>query len=254
MSVYLRGTVYWYKFRIAGQQVCESAKTPRKTVAVEAERIRRAEMEKTFSGIPMEKRETRIQSVRQKILDYSRHYGATKRQRSVQSNQGRMKPVLRILGHKMLGDLSADVVRAYMEKRLEEGVSGRTVNMELGELSRAIGRKWSLLWPNVKKLEERKDVGRALSSEEEARLFAAADNGRSVTMPVFLHVALLTTMRSGCGLSWGQIDLKNHTVTVGRAKTSSGTGRQIPLNEELLDVLVQYRDWYVERFGEARPN
>ena len=35
--------------------------------------------------------------------------------------------------------------------------------MEVGELSRAIGQPWSLLWPKVRKLEERKDVGRALS-------------------------------------------------------------------------------------------
>ena len=35
--------------------------------------------------------------------------------------------------------------------------------MEIGELTRAIERKWSELWPKVRELEERKDVGKALS-------------------------------------------------------------------------------------------
>ena len=37
--------------------------------------------------------------------------------------------------------------------------------------------------------------------------------------------------RSGeiTGLTWGQVDLERRSITVGRAKTSSGTGRQIPL-------------------------
>ena len=50
----------------------------------------------------------------------------------------------------------------------------------------------------------------------------------------FVRVALLTAMRSGeiTGLTWGQIDLGQRVVPVGRAKTSSGTGRQIPMNAE----------------------
>ena len=37
-------------------------------------------------------------------------------------------------------------------------------------MSRAIGRTWRELWPRVKKWEERKDVGRAISPEEQGRL------------------------------------------------------------------------------------
>ena len=66
-----------------------------------------------------------------------------------------------------------------MKTRVGEGASGRTVNMELGELSRAMGQKWSVLWPKVRKMEERKDVGRALSPEEEARLLAGLSGSES---------------------------------------------------------------------------
>lgn len=48
--------------------------------------------------------------------------------------------------------------------------------MEIGELSRAIGRTWRELWPRVKKLEERKDVGRALSTDEQQALLDGLKN------------------------------------------------------------------------------
>ena len=43
--------------------------------------------------------------------------------------------------------------------------------MELGELSRAIGKKWRELWPGVRKLEERKDVGRTPSLSRSSTTF-----------------------------------------------------------------------------------
>jgi len=55
-------------------------------------------------------------------------------------------------------------------------------------------------------------------------------------------------------LQWRQVDLENYLITVGRAKTSSGTGRQLQINEELLAVLLEYRDWYSERFAEFAPS
>ena len=49
----------------------------------------------------------------------------------------------------------------------------------------------------LRKLEERKDAGRALSPEEEARLLEAIPTLRSVLIGTFVRVALMTGMRSG---------------------------------------------------------
>jgi hypothetical protein len=78
-----------------------------------------------------------------------------------------------------LSDLTEDRVRGYIRQRQGEKVSGRTINMELGELSRAIGQPWSLLWPKVRKLEERKNVGWALSSEEQRLLLDGLKDRRT---------------------------------------------------------------------------
>lgn len=111
------------------------------------------------------------------------------------------------------------------------------------------------MWPKVKKLEERKDVGRALSPEEEARLLGAASEvHRSSLIGLFIRVALLTGMRSGeiLGLRWAQVDFQKRVISVGRAKTSSGTGRQIPMNAELYELLTEHARCFALSFGEAK--
>jgi len=122
-------------------------------------------------------------------------------------------------------------------------------------LARAMGRKWSLLWPKVKRNEEPKDTGRALTPEEEARLLKAVEKARSPVLATFVKALLLTCARCGelTGMTWGQVDLVNRVITVGKAKTNAGTGRQIPMNQELLDVMKAHAQWFTKRFGETRP-
>jgi integrase len=59
-------------------------------------------------------------------------------------------------------------------------------------------------------------------------------------------------MRSGeiQQLTWGQIDLFNRLLRVGRAKTQAGSGRQIPLSDDLLPVLLSHQEWFTLQFGE----
>jgi hypothetical protein len=84
----------------------------------------------------------------------------------------------------------------YMQARLGEEVGNRTVNMEVLCLSRAIGRSWRELWPDVPRLEDREDIGRALSPDEEAALLGAAARNRSPYINRFVRIALTSAMRS----------------------------------------------------------
>lgn len=255
MAVYKRGGTWWYSFIFAGKRIQESAKTSRKTIAVEAERNRRLELEKTLAGIPVESRQNRILSVADVVAPYLEHYPSNHRKKSVLSAGGRLAHVVRLVGTTLLPDLNQDRIREYIKTRLSDGVCGRTINLELGELSRAIGQPWSVLWPRVRKLEERHEVGVALSHEEERRLLDAISELRSPLVGPFVRVALLTGMRAGeiTSLTWGQVDLQSRVVTVGKAKTASGTGRQIPMNEELFYVLVAHADWFTTRFSGPKP-
>jgi integrase len=178
------------------------------------------------------------------------------RPQSILFANGRLAQVERILGNVLLSDLTEERIRDYIRQRQGEEISGRTINMELGELSRAIGQPWSLLWPKVRKLEERKDVGRALSPEEQQRLLAGLQQRRTPHLQTLIPLLLLTGMRSGeaKSLTWGQVDLMDNTITVGRAKTANGTGRTIPINGDLGPILATHRQWFQERFGEPKTD
>jgi integrase len=256
MGVYKRGGTYHYEFIFAGKRIRESAHTASKTVAKEAEKSRRRELERTLAGLPAEKREDRIKSVNDMVESYLADYGLNHREKSTVSANGRLAHVNRLLGSTLLPDLTEDAIKGYIRTRLQEQVSGRTINMELGELSRAIGKDWSVLWPKVRKLEERKDVGKALSAEEESALLAVLGETQSQNGQTYVRLALLTGMRAGeiLDLTWKQIDFRRRTVTVGRAKTAAGTGREIPMNDELFALLSVHADWYVSKFCATDPS
>jgi len=245
---------YVCEFVYQGRRFQESTGATSKTVAKEYEKRRRSELERAAAGLPTEQKAFRIRSVSGVIKAYLKNYGLTHRPQSVTFAKARLARVEGVVGNLLLSDLTEDRVHDYMRQRLADGVSGRTINMELGELSRAAGQKWSLLWPKVRKLEERKDVGRALSPEEQTRLLAGLAE-RDATLQALIPLLLLTGMRAGeaRSLTWAQVNLQAHEIRVGRAKTSSGTGRTIPINKDLAPILKTHRSWFQERFGNPKP-
>src|SRR5206468_11271014 len=65
MSVCKRGRIWWYKFYFANNLVRESAKTSSKTLAKEAEKQRRRELEEGYNGLSGE--EIRRASCRERV-------------------------------------------------------------------------------------------------------------------------------------------------------------------------------------------
>lgn len=240
-----------------GKRIQESTGSTSKTVAKEFEKRRREDLERAAVGMSTSSptKAMRIRSVAEWVNAYLNDYGLTHRASSELYARNRLAHVARILGSTLLSDLTEQRVRDYIRQRQAEGVSGRTINMELGELSRAIGKTWRELWPRVKKLEERKDVGRALSLDEQQALLNALATSRSQVLKTLIPVLLLTGMRSGeaTTMRWSQVDLNRLRITVGRSKTSAGTGRVIPINEELAKILSDHRAWFRERFGDPHP-
>ncbi|HEY6345904.1 MAG TPA: site-specific integrase, partial [Bryobacteraceae bacterium] len=233
----------------------ESTGATSKTVAKEYEKRRKAELERAAAGLPTDQKAKRIRTVDDVVTAYLDGYKLNHRPKSVLFANGRLARVQAELGTLVLPDVTEDRIRGYIRKRQSQGIAGRTINMELGELSRAIGQPWSLLWPKVRKLEERKDVGRALSPAEQKGLLDFLRDSPSPNLRTLIPALLLTGMRAGEGfsLTWAQVDLMGKTLSVGRAKTSSGTGRVIPINDDLASILGAHRVWFEDRFGEPKP-
>jgi integrase len=220
---------YICEFVYQGKRFQESTGATSKTVAREYEKRRKAEMERAAAGLPTEQKATRIRTVNDLVSRYLAGYKLNHRPQSILFATGRLKRVQKILGNVVQSDLTEDRIRAYIQRRQADDVSGRTINMEIGELSRAIGQPWSQLWPKVRKLEERKDVGRALSTAEQQALLDGLPDQHTPHIGTLIPLLLLTGMRPGEALSlkWARVDLMGKILRVGRAKSANGTGRVI---------------------------
>jgi len=135
MALYKRGNTWWYEFTYAGKRIRQSAKTTRKTIAVEAEKRRRLELERGRTGLPTENPNTRIRTVSETLAGYKVNHRdkATLRVRSASAHVADARGCL------LLSDVNQDRIIAYMDTRQRDGASNRTINIELATLSRAMG-------------------------------------------------------------------------------------------------------------------
>src|SRR5207247_2669213 len=92
-------------------------------------------------------------------------------------------------------------IEAYQKARLDAGKANRTTNMDIAALRRVLKRfgRWRALEQHVELLPESQSlIGRALTGEQQKRLFeAAASNAATAYMHCAALVALNTTMRRG---------------------------------------------------------
>jgi integrase len=244
MSVYRRGDVWWYKFRFAGQVIRESSKSESKTVAKEAERSRRRELEESWNQIKPRKLPP-LFSLAAAAWLRTRTSIASSTERSYKLAISQLS---KDFGKKLLCDLSGEDSAAYQARRKRDGVSNRTVNLELGVLRSILRRyrMWEPIAADVDFLKESASPGRALTHEEETTLLDVASNSRCRSLYPVIMLAINTGMRASeiRGLTWAQVDFFAKSLTVGKSKTTAGTGRIIPLNPRAVVVLTHWRSLF----------
>jgi len=261
MSVYRRGNVYWYKFYFSSRLVRESTKTSLKTLAKEAEKKRRRELEEGYNNLTQDSRTQRVQTMREAASRYSTDYKVRHPKSFNSFAKYAVRHLVEHLGDKLLIDVTTSTVVSYQSARLMEGASGKTINEEVGFLLRLMGDVGDVVRLKLKKgrklkLPQRENCGRALTQEEERRLLTEAHRAQSPFIFPAIVVALNTTMRDSeiRYLTWVQLDFFKQLITVGKSKTAAGSGRTIPMNSELLKTLAEYKNWYKEKVAEALPD
>jgi hypothetical protein len=164
LSVYRRGGVWWYKFRFAGQVIRESSKSESKTVAKDAERARRRELEESWNQIKRRKLPP-VFSVAATDWLRTRAAIAPSTERSYNLAISHLSG---IFGKRLLCDISGEQIAEYQKARRREGVTPRTVNLEVGVLRSILRRyrMWEAVAADVDFLKEDPSPGRALSAEE----------------------------------------------------------------------------------------
>jgi integrase len=258
MSLLKRGNVWWYEFWFAGRRVRESSKTGSKTLAKAAEQKRRRELEEGFNNLE-DVRQERVRTIQDLADEYLISY-KLRHPRSATFAEYALGHVKRLLGDKMLVDINEETAKQYQDARLREKAAPKSINEEIGFLLRMMDVPGDVLRVRLRKkkllkLKTGTQVGKAFGREEKARLIENAKAARSPHIYPALMLALNAGMRDSemKTLTWAQINFEKRYLAVGRSKTEAGEGRTIPLNSVLHEALNAYSEWFMDRFGEIRP-
>jgi integrase len=173
--------------------------------------------------------------------------------RSVHIEKANLAHLLPELGRKLACDIEARDIARYQRKRIEEGASPKTVNLEVGTLRAILKRAghWARLQPEVTMLTTHDDIGRAISMEEEAALLKGCARSRSRSLVPFVTLAIETGARYGVirTLQWKSVDFENRCLRWGKDKTAAGTGRVVPLSQRAVAAL----SFWATHFPDRKP-
>jgi site-specific recombinase XerC len=156
-------------------------------------------------------------------------------ERTIQFERERLKPLVEYFMEKPLRKIQAEDVAAYQQARLKAGLSGKTINMDVGVLRLMMkrGKCWSRVADDVKLFPRRsRQIGRVLTSDQKMHLFKIAGS-----KPEWLvaHCAAVLAVSTTCRsielkhIRWREVNLFARTMAVKRSKTEAGH-RTIPLN------------------------
>jgi hypothetical protein len=136
--------VYWYDFVFAGQRVRESTKSRSKRRAIEAEKVRRNQLEDSYNGIKRRDRAKLFSIAADEWLALKSLTLASSSLRIERDNLRHVRPHFERL---LLSDTEAADISRYQKIRLAEGASPKTINLEVGTI-RAILRRYRV-WAEI---------------------------------------------------------------------------------------------------------
>jgi integrase len=254
----MESKIWWYNFTFAGRRIQESSKSRRKTVAQNAEKKRRQELERIFNDVT-DRRQERVRSISDVATKFLDDY-KLRNPKSATFAEYAIGHLKRLVGSMMVADVGDTAVKDYQTARLKEKSAPKPINEEVGFLLRMLEDQGDAIRVRLKrqkrlKLPVRRSVSQAFSPEQKAALLAAAATKRSPSIYPALMLALHAGIRDAelRKLHWTQVNLHKAIVTVGESKTEAGDGRTIPLNADVMAALVAHSRWYLKKFGETRP-
>jgi integrase len=255
--LYRRGNVWWYKFRFNGQVIRESAKTISKTVARDAERVRRRDLEMAINRISRRERPPLLSVAVKQWLD-SR---AGLAPHTLENYRLYANRLLDYFGQRLVSDFTEVDIAHLIRDRLRQGLRPRRINFELAVL-RMVLRHFNL-WDSVKgrirPLREPRDVARAISRDHEERILGAIRNSRTPSLLPLFTLAIDTGLRASelrglryqdLNLDWNAGAIESGWLRVCKSKTEGGTGRAVPLSRRCCAVLTLW----LSRFSDPQAD
>lgn len=160
-------------------------------------------------------------------------------ERTIQFERDCLKPLAAFFGDKPLRRIKGEDIAAYQRARLKSGLSGKTINMDVGVLRLMMKKAkcWSMVADDVRMFPKRaRVIGKVLTLTQKAHLFSMAGS-----KPDWLvaHCAAVLAVSTTCrsvelkNVRWRDLDLFSRIINVKRSKTEAGH-RAIPLNGDAM--------------------
>jgi len=247
LSVFKRGSVYWYEFTFRGQRIRESTGLTNKTAAGDAEAIRRAELAEGRAGIVRRKACSKFEDfVKNDFLPWSEKEHAA-HPRTHERYQASAKPLRGFFGKLPLDAITSGHVEKFKVARSDE-ITPAGTNRDVAALRLILNFaiRHGLIGRNpvhgVKFLPEGPGAMRVVSHEEQRRYLAAAN-------PLLRDVAALmvetgTRPEEVFTIHPENVHLERRYLFVPSGKTRFAR-RNIPLTAAAISVLKR-------RLGKAR--
>ncbi len=254
MSLWKRGRQYWTDFTVAGKRYRKRLGTTNLQVA---KRRERELLESAGRGAlaANEQGPKRLSAAIDAYLDAKRMRCSA---RTIELERERLGVVKKHFGDVPLSAITAAAITDFQRTRHEAGTANRTINMDVGVLSRVLKScgRWRALAEHVRNLPERQQpVGRALTSDERVRLFdAAASNPEWEHVYCAAIVAANTSLRpvEVKHLRRRDVDIDRKLLFVRRSKNES-SHRVIPLNASALKSVARMLE-RADQLGHTDPD
>jgi integrase len=136
MTVYRRGSAYWFDFVHKGQRVQRSTRQGNRRVAEQIEATERSRLALADVGI-VEREPAPL------LSDYAKHFlvevGKDRNPRTVRRYRVSLVSLEKWFGSKRLSEITGETIGQYKTRRLELGRKGSTINRDLACLRRILG-------------------------------------------------------------------------------------------------------------------
>lgn len=232
----VEGDIWWIKYYRHGKPYRESTNSDKITVAQRLLKIREGQIaEGKLPGIHFEK-----VIFEELAEDYLTDYRVNGKD-TIRKAELCVRYLGKFFGGMRAVDISTDKIRAYIQKRIDEGFSNASINRELAALKRMyhLGAKCTppkvSAIPYIPMLKE-SNVRKGFFEHDQ---FEALRNA----LPEYLRPVVAFAYHSGwrkeeiLNLRWDRVDLKEGLVRVDPGETKNEEGRTFYLNDELMREL-----------------
>jgi len=236
--IYRRGKTYWIKYYRHGKSFSESTHSDKQEVAKRMLKTREGEIaEGKRPGIYFD----RI-SFEDLLKDYVTDYKINGK-RTVKKAERCVSFLLQELKGRMAPEITTDIIKKYIEKRLSGGVNNATVNRELSAVKRAFNLAARCTPPKVSTVPyipmlKENNVRKGFIEHKE---YLALRNALPEYLKPVLSFGYFTGWRKAeiLGLTWRQINLRDGIVRLEPGETKNSEGRTLYMEPELWEMLKQ---------------